>query len=133
MTTSEPCEPYLFGCVGPFGLLIPATMVAQVSAAHQAPQPASDILDLRRLFRLDSSDAGPQVHLTTGDGQAFVIMLDQVGKLHPIADVEFRRLPTQLGYAATMFDAVCERAIDAMFGLRLRRDPRFQPLPDAPL
>jgi hypothetical protein len=123
---------YLFGRVGPFGLLIPAARVAHVWAAGAwaADGRAADgstVTDLRRLFGLDATQAGPRVSLTA-DGGAGILVVDHVASLHMLADEDFQPLPSAHQYARTVFDAVCGRSVEGVFGLRLRRDPHFMPI-----
>jgi hypothetical protein len=118
---------YLFGRVGPFGLLFPAAWVAHVWAADDAGRSAdgSTVTDLRRLFGLDAAQAGPRVSLTADGGTAGILVVDHVASLHVLADADFQPLPSALQHARTVFDAVCARSVDGLFGLRLRRDPHF--------
>lgn len=120
---------YLFGRVGPFGLLFPAARVAHVWAAddgHAAE--GSTVTDLRRLFGLDATLAGPRVSLTADGDTAGIVVVDHVASLHVLADADFQPLPPALQYAHTVFDAVCAQSIEGVFGLRLRRDPQFTPI-----
>jgi len=125
-----PDASYLFGRVGPFGLLVPAAMVTHVFAANTiaapAPTDAGAAIDLRALFCLDASQSGPRIALDTGAGAAVVV--DHVASLHRLTDTDFRPLPAAFDYARTAFDAVCRRPIEGVLALRLRRDPRFVPM-----
>jgi hypothetical protein len=124
---------YLFGRVGPFGVLVPAAVVAHVRAPdEQLPGPPADapapdpvaVVDLRALFSCPASGAGPHITLRTSSGLT-AIVVDHVASLHRIADTEFRPLPAGFDYARNAFDALCRRSIEGILCLRLRDDPRF--------
>jgi hypothetical protein len=126
-----PDASYLFGRVGPFGLLVPAAMVTHVFAANAidapAPTDAGAAIDLRALFSLDASQGGPHLALRTGV-DSVRLLVDHVASLHRLTDADFRPLPAAFDYARTAFDAVCRRPIEGILALRLRRDPRFVPM-----
>jgi len=124
-----PDASYLFGRVGPFGLLVPAAMVTHVFAenAIAAPADAGAAIDLRALFCLDASQPGPHLALRIGAAPARLVV-DHVASLHRLTDADFRPLPAAFDYARTAFDAVCRRPIEGVLALRLRRDPRFVPM-----
>jgi hypothetical protein len=128
---------YLFGRVGPFGLLFPAAQVAHVWAADDraADAGAADgggrtdddgaVTDLRRLFRLDATQAGPRVSLHADGGTTGIVVVDHVVSLRVLADADFQPLPSALQYARTMFDAVCAQPVEGVLGLRLRPNPHL--------
>jgi hypothetical protein len=126
---------YLFGRVGPFGLLFPVAQVARVSDVWSADIWSADgagriddcgaVIDLRRLFGLDTTKAGPRVSLNADGGNTDMVVVDQVTRLYMLADENFQPLPSAFQYARTMFDAVCAVPVEGAFGLRLRRTPRF--------
>jgi hypothetical protein len=118
---------YLFGRVGPFGLLFPAAQVAHVWAAEDDGSSAAGgaVTDLRRLFGLDARRKGLRVSLNAFGGATGIVVVDHVASLHVIADAQFQPLPSALQYGRTLFDAVCAQSIEGVFGLRLRRDPHF--------
>jgi hypothetical protein len=117
---------YLFGRVGPFGLLFPAAQVARVWAADVGAADGAAVTDLRRLFGLDATRAGPRVCLDADGGKTGIIVVDQVASLHMLTDEDFQPLPTAFQYARTVFDAVCTEPVEGVFGLRLRRNPQFE-------
>jgi hypothetical protein len=126
---------YLFSRVGPFGLLFPVAQVARVWDVRSADIRSADgrgriddggaVIDLRRLFGLDTTQAGPRVSLNAYDGKTDIVVVDQVTSLYMLADKDFQPLPSALQYARTMFDAVSADPVEGVFGLRLRRTPRF--------
>jgi hypothetical protein len=123
---------YLFGRVGRFGLLFPAAQVARVWAADVwsadgggRTDDGGAVTDLRRLFGLDATAAGPRVCLDADGGKTGIVVVDQVASLHMLADEDFQPLPPALQYARTVFDAVCAEPAEGVFGLRLRRNPQF--------
>jgi hypothetical protein len=125
-------QAYLFCRVGPYGLLFPAAQVAHVWAADDDGQTGDRrtddggaATDLRRLFGLDATRAGPRVSLDAHGGTTGIVVVDHVASLHVLADADFQPLPPALQYARTVFDAVCAAPVDGVFGLRLRRNPEF--------
>jgi hypothetical protein len=125
-------QAYLFCRVGPYGLLFPAAQVAHVWAADDDGRTDDDrtddggaATDLRRLFGLDATRAGPRVSLNAPGGTTGIAVVDHVASLHVLADAAFQPLPSALQYARAMFDAVCAEPIEGVYGLRLRSDPRF--------
>jgi hypothetical protein len=125
-------QAYLFCRVGPYGLLFPAAQVAHVWAADDDGRTDDDrtddggaATDLRRLFGLDATAAGPRVCLDADGGKTGIVVVDQVASLHMLADEDFQPLPPALQYARTVFDAVCAEPVEGVFGLRLRRNPQF--------
>jgi hypothetical protein len=127
-------QAYLFGRVGPFGLLMSARLVLHVRAADDLtsdPEEATDVIDLRGLFGLDVRSRGSCVSLAGDDPSRRVIMLDCIGNLHSIDDSEFLALPDAFRYASSAFDAVCSRAIEGIHGLRVRHSPIFAPMSNA--
>jgi hypothetical protein len=124
-------QAYLFCRVGPYGLLFPAAQVAHVWAADDdgrtdggRTDDGGAATDLRRLFGLDATRAGPRVSLNAHGG-TIGIVVDHVASLHVLADADFQPLPSALQYARTVFDAVCAQPVEGVFGLRLRRNPQF--------
>jgi hypothetical protein len=127
-------QTYLFGRVGPFGLLMAASLVLHVRAADDLTSDsdeATDVIDLRGLFGVDERPRGSCVTLAADGRSDCVIMLDRVGNLHSIDDSEFLALPSAFRYASSAFDAVCGRAIEGINGLRVRVSPIFTPMSDA--
>jgi hypothetical protein len=123
-------QAYLFCRVGPYGLLFPAAQVAHVWAADDDGRTddgrtdGGAATDLRRLFGLDATRAGPRVSLNAHGG-TIGIVVDHVASLHVLADAAFQPLPSALQYARTAFDAVCAQSIEGVYGLRLRSNPQF--------
>jgi hypothetical protein len=124
-------QAYLFCRVGPYGLLFPAAQVAHVWAADDDGRTddgrtdGGAATDLRRLFGLDATRAGPRVSLNAPGGTTGIAVVDHVASLHVLADAAFQPLPSALQYARTVFDAVCTEPVEGVYGLRLRSDPEF--------
>jgi hypothetical protein len=115
-------QAYLFCRVG-----FPAAQVAHVWAAGDDGRTDNSgaVTDLRRLFSLDATQAGPRVSLNAHGGTTGIVVVDHVASLHVFADADFQPLPSALQYARTVFDAVCAEPVEGVFGLRLRRNPQF--------
>jgi hypothetical protein len=125
-------DPYLFGRVGPFAVLLPAQLVNHVRITDDRSEIADqpDLIDLRRLFKTDELLQPTLVKLHCEAGEECGILLDRVGQIHLIAASEFLSLPASFSYAKMLFDAVCSRPTEGLHALRLRSDPSFMPMPD---
>jgi hypothetical protein len=111
---------YLLGRAGRTHLSIRTQAIERVWRMDgAAPANPADPIDLRLL--LGGSDAEPGIAIALETGKTIaVLIVDAVNGMVTLPDDAFFALPQVFGFARTLFDAACSRAIEGAHPLRLR-------------
>jgi hypothetical protein len=112
---------YLQCRAGRYHISIPVDAVLRIWRT-ETPDPSYSTtpVDLRLLLGGADADAGVSIAFELPDGVG-VLVVDAVNGMASIAEDEFIELPPVFGFACTLFDAACCRAIEGVHPLRLRR------------
>lgn len=116
---------YLLCRAGRYHISIPVDAVLRIwRTGTPDPSFSAKPVDLRLLLGGADTDAGVAVAFEMPD-RVGVLVVDVVSGIASIAEDEFVELPPVFGFACTLFDAACRRAVDDVHPLRLRRQPRL--------
>jgi hypothetical protein len=112
---------YLLCRAGRYHISIPVDAVLRIWRT-ETPDPSYSAkpVDLRLVLGEADADAGVAVAFEMPDGVG-VLVVDVVSGMASIAEDEFVELPAVFGFACTLFDAACRRAVEGVHPLRLRR------------
>ncbi len=114
---------YLLCHVGRYSVSIRAQAIVRVwqtDPATKDPSYSAEPIDLRVLL----GGAGPGIAIAfETPATVEVLLVDRVSGMATIEEAEFFALPLIFGFARTLFDAACRRAIAGVHPLRLRRQP----------